>query len=38
VRRLRAELSEDHAAAEFEDALEELLGRMALLRAEHLGS
>jgi len=36
VRRLRAELSQDHAAPEFEDALEELLGRMTLLRSEHL--
>ena len=38
VRRLRAELSEDHAATEFEDALEELLGRLTLLRTEHLES
>jgi len=37
VRRVREELSEDHAAAEFEEALEELLGRMALIRSEHLG-
>ena len=34
VRRLRAELSEDHAAAEFEEALEELLDRLTLLRNE----
>ena len=38
VRRLRAELSEDHAAAEFEVALEELMDRMTLLRAEHVQS
>ncbi|HXH81027.1 TetR family transcriptional regulator [Nocardioides sp.] len=38
VRRLRAELSQDHAAAEFEDALEELMDRMTLLRTEHLES
>ena len=38
VRRLRAALSEDHAATEFEEALEELLGRLTLLRTEHLGS
>ena len=36
VRRLRAQLSEDHSAAEFDEALEELLGRMTLLRTEHL--
>lgn len=34
VRRLREDLSEDRAAAEFEEALEELLDRMALIRAE----
>jgi AcrR family transcriptional regulator len=33
VRRLRGPLSEDHAAVEFEDALEELLARMALILA-----
>jgi AcrR family transcriptional regulator len=33
VRRLRGPLSEDHAAVEFEDALEELLARMALIQA-----
>ncbi|WP_134738902.1 TetR/AcrR family transcriptional regulator C-terminal domain-containing protein [Nocardioides sp. 503] len=33
VRRLRRPLSEDHAAVEFEDALEELLARMALIQA-----
>ena len=38
VRRLRDQLSEDHAAAEFEEALEELLDRMTLLRTEHLDS
>ncbi len=38
VRRLRDQLSEDHAAAEFEKALEELLDRMTVLRAEHLNS
>ena len=32
VKRLRAALSEDHAAVEFEEALENLLERMALLR------
>jgi AcrR family transcriptional regulator len=35
VRRLRRPLSEDHAAVEFEDALEELLARMALIQANH---
>ncbi|MCW2821618.1 MAG: TetR family transcriptional regulator [Marmoricola sp.] len=34
VRRLRASLSEDHDAAEFEEALENLLDRMALIRSE----
>ena len=34
VRRLRPSLSEDRAAVEFEEALEELLGRMALIRSE----
>lgn len=34
VRRLRRELSTDTAAIEFEEALEELLNRMALLRQE----
>jgi hypothetical protein len=38
VRRLRAELAEDHAAAEFEDALEELLNRLALIRSEDAAS
>lgn len=33
VQRLRGPLSEDHAATEFEDALEELLQRLALMRA-----
>lgn len=36
VRRLRPALSEDHAAAEFEESLEELLGRMTLLRNNDL--
>ncbi len=36
VRRLRPSLSEDHAATEFEVALEELLERLTLLRSEHL--
>jgi len=35
VERLRGALSEDHAAAEFEESLEELLNRMTLLRNEH---
>ncbi len=35
VKRLRGALSEDHAAIEFEEALEELLGRMALIRSEN---
>ena len=34
VARLRASLSEDRAAVEFEEALENLLDRMALLRSE----
>ncbi len=34
VRRLRVSLGEDHAAAEFEEALEELLERIALIRAQ----
>lgn len=38
VRRLRAELAQDHAAAEFEEALEELLNRLTLIRNEQLGS
>jgi AcrR family transcriptional regulator len=36
VRRLRGSLSEDHAAIEFEESLEELLNRIALIQAEHL--
>lgn len=36
VKRLRRQLSEDHAATEFEESLENLLDRMALIRAEHL--
>ena len=38
VRRLRAQLSEDHSAVEFEEALEELLNRMALIRNEGVES
>jgi AcrR family transcriptional regulator len=38
VRRLRPSLSEDRAAVEFEEALEELLGRLALIRNESRGS
>lgn len=34
VDRLRGALAEDHSAVEFEDALEELLNRIALLQAE----
>lgn len=34
VRKLRGALSEDHSAAEFEEALENLLDRMTMLRAE----
>ena len=34
VRRLKPQLSEDHAAVEFEEALEELLDRLALLLSE----
>ena len=33
--RLRRSLTEDHAAIEFDEALEELLERMALIRSEH---
>lgn len=35
VKRLRPMLSEDHSAVEFEEALEELLNRMALLKQEN---
>lgn len=38
VRRLRRDLSQDHAAAEFEEALEELLERLALIRTEQASS
>jgi AcrR family transcriptional regulator len=38
VQRLRAALSEDHAASEFEESLEDLLDRMTLLRNQHLES
>jgi AcrR family transcriptional regulator len=34
VRRLRESLREDHSATEFEDSLEELLQRLALIRTE----
>ncbi len=34
VRRMRGALAEDHAAAEFEEALESLLDRLTLLRSE----
>ena len=34
VRRMRPALSEDHAAVEFEESLENLLERMALIRSE----
>ncbi len=34
VDRLGPWLSEDHSAAEFEEALEELLNRIALMQAE----
>jgi AcrR family transcriptional regulator len=35
VRRLRDALAEDHSAVEFEESLENLLDRIALIRAEH---
>jgi hypothetical protein len=35
VRRMRPALSEDHAAVEFEESLENLLERMALIRSEN---
>ena len=38
VQRLRGQLSEDHAATEFEESLEALLDRMTLMRNEHLDS
>ncbi len=34
VRRLQGQLREDHAAAEFEESLEELLNRLALMKSE----
>src|SRR3954452_3628110 len=37
LQRLRRALSEDHAAVEFEDSLEELLNRLALMLSEHGG-
>lgn len=36
VERLRGDLSQDRAAVEFEEALEELLDRLGLIRTEHL--
>lgn len=36
VKRLKAALTEDHAAAEFEESLENLLDRLTLLRSEKL--
>ena len=36
VERMREALSEDHAATEFEESLENLIERMALVRNEHL--
>jgi AcrR family transcriptional regulator len=38
VNRLRDELSQDHAAVEFEEALEELLNRIALMLMENTSS
>ncbi|WP_248580226.1 TetR/AcrR family transcriptional regulator C-terminal domain-containing protein [Nocardioides sp. InS609-2] len=35
VRRLRRGLSEEHSGAEFEEALKDLLDRLALIRSEH---
>jgi hypothetical protein len=35
VRRLTDQLSEDHSATEFEDSLENLLQRLALIRTEN---
>jgi AcrR family transcriptional regulator len=35
VRRLAAQLREDHSATEFEDSLEDLLQRLALIRSEN---
>jgi hypothetical protein len=37
VRRLRPGLSKDHAAVEFEEALETLLERLTLMRNENAG-
>jgi len=37
VQRLRASLAEDHSAVEFEESLEELLNRIALLQSESTG-
>ena len=36
VRRLRAGLSDDRSAVEFEESLESLLDRLTLVRTEHL--
>ena len=38
VHRLRAQLSQNRSAGEFEEALKELLNRMTLIRNEHLDS
>jgi AcrR family transcriptional regulator len=35
VKKLRSQLSEDHAAVEFEEALEQLIERLTLIRSEH---
>jgi hypothetical protein len=37
VKRLSGSLAEDHSAVEFEESLEELLNRIALLQAESTG-
>jgi AcrR family transcriptional regulator len=34
IRQLRSQLAEDHSFAEFEDSLENLLGRLSVIRAE----
>lgn len=38
VRRLATQLREDHSAVEFEDSLENLLSRLALIHAENSAS
>ena len=35
IRRLRGPLREDHSATEFEDSLENLLQRLALIRTQN---